>query len=371
MAKKKSEERTYITYKDIEEAEKKYNLNYLILFGGRNDGKSYSAKEKVLRDYFRDGTMFTYLRRYDIDVKSVDNTLYWADFMSGNPNKIEQLSGKAWSGITSEKGTFYLTTLNPEGNVQKGPAVGYIHALSTSERRLKSLQFPEVGNIIYEEFCTADTPLYNEVRIFNNYVSTIFRDKRGSVYMIGNTVSHHNPFFREWEMIGIPKQEPGTVDVYTYDHEGKHIRVGAYYTKAHKINNMFFGDAAKLITGSSWDAKEQPHLEGKEEDYTEVYRLFIQIDKSNKYMCRFMVKDDLAVWYVTPKTTDIRMIDRVISPDYVPSMLYTQGLQPINDKEARIFPLFQLGRVVYSDNLTGTEFKRGLLQLKMLTSGKE
>lgn len=371
MAKKKNDERTFVTYKDFEEAEQKYNLNYLIVYGGRGDGKSYAAKEKVLRDFFRDGSMFTYLRRYDVDIKTVDNSLYWADFMSGHPNKIEELSGKAWSGIQCEKAVFYLTCQDPKGETQRGPAIGYIHALSTSEKRLKSLQFPEVKTIIYEEFCTSDTPLYNEVRIFNNYVSTVIRDRRGSVYMIGNTVSRHNPFFREWEMVGIPKQEPGTVDVYTYNYEGTDIRVGAYYTKAHKINQMFFGDAAKLITGSSWDSKEQPHLEGKEEDYTELYRIYIQIDKSNKYMCRFMVKDDIAVWYVTPKTTDIKLIDRIISPQYVPSMLYTQGLQPINDKERRIFPYFNLGRIVYSDNLTGTEFKRGLLQLAALTSGKE
>lgn len=368
---KKDSKRTYVTYKEVIDAEKKYNLNYLILYGGRNDGKSYAVKEKIMRDFFKNGTMFTYLRRYDIDIKGVDNNLYWKDFCTGSPNKIEELSGKAWNGITSEKGVFYLTTDGPDGKAEKGPAVGYIHALSTSEKRLKSLQFPEVGNIVYEEFCTSEVPLYNEVRIFNNYVSTIFRDKRGSVYLIGNTVSRHNPFFREWEMINIPKQQPGTVDVYTYKDDDTEIRVGAYYTKAVKDNKMFFGDGSKLITGSAWDSKEQPKLPGNEEDWEEVYRIYIKIDSNNKYMCRFMVRNNDGVWYVTPKTTDIKDTERIISPEYMPGPRYTATLIPINDAERHLFPFFTMGRIVYSDNLTGTEFKRGLVHLSALTHGME
>lgn len=363
-----SDKRTYVLYSELQEIEKKYDLNYLIIYGGRNDGKSYAAKEKALRDYFDHGAEFSYLRRYDSDVKrNSDNTLYFADFMTGKPNKIQELSGKAWDGIKADKGRFWLYTLDDAGKQQTGPAIGYIHALSIADKRYKSLQFPEVETVIYEEFCTGGGDyLYNESRLFNNYISTIARDRRISVYMIGNTISRHNVFFREWEMVNIPKQKPGTVDVYSYDNDGVIIRVGAYYTNAIKQNKMFFGHGSKMITGGEWDSTEQPKLERPESDYMEVYRVILEIDFNNRFMCRFMCRDMVGVWYITPKTTPPKDTDRIISPTPRESLLYTNSFIPINDAERKLFPYLQMGRIAYSDNLTGTEFKRGMAQLSTI-----
>ena len=361
------EKRTFVTYKDLTRIEKEYDVNYLIIYGGRNDGKSYAAKEKVLRDFFETGAQFTYLRRYDIDIKSADNRLYWADFMTGKVNKIQELSGKAWDGIDYEKGAFYLTTTGEDGKPQRGPVIGYAHALSVAEKRLKSLQFPDVNTIIYEEFCSADVMLYQEVKLFMNYVSTIARSKRISVYMIGNTVSKHNAFFREWELTAIGKQKPGTVDIYSYTtEEGETVKVGAYYTNTIKENSMFFGSAAKMISGGEWDSTEQPHLKYPEHEYTAIYSIVVQFDALNMFLCRFMVRGDMGVWYVTAKTTEPKETDRIISPIVYETPLYTNCFYPINDAEKKLFPYIQMGRMVYGDNLTGTEFKRGIKQLAFL-----
>ena len=361
--------RTYVLYSDIEEAIKKYDLNYIICYGGRNDGKSYAAKEKVLRDFFETGAEFCYLRRYDSDIKrDADNTLYWEDFMKGSPNKIQELSRKAWDGIKAEKGRFFLYTIDENGKQHSGAAVGYIHALSMSEKRYKSLQFPDVQTVIYEEFCTAGDYLYHESRLFSNYISTIARDRRINVIMVGNTISKHNIYFREWEMVNVPKQKPGTIDVYSYaDESGNIIRVGAFYTHAIKENKMFFGQSAKMITGGEWDSIEQPKLEKDECEYNEAYRFILEIDANNRFLCRFMYRDQIGVWYVTPKTTPAKAGERLISPDPVESPFYTSGLIPINATEQRLFPYFRMGRIAYSDNLTGTEFKRGIAQLSDLT----
>lgn len=365
MAKK---DRTFVTYENLLEIEREHNPNYMIVFGGRNDGKSYAAKEKVLRDFFDHGAQFTYLRRYDIDIKTVDNTLYWADFTSGKKNKVMELSGKAWNDITYEKGVFYLG-LTENGKTERGPVIGYAHALSVSEKRYKSLQFPDVENVIYEEFCSADVMLYNEVKIFMNYISTINRGRRINVYMIGNTVSRHNAYFREWQLENIPKQKPGTVDVYYYKtEEGNEIVIACYYTTTEKDNTMFFGSSAKMIQGGEWDSDEQPHLKHKEEEYEEVYRCIFMTDSLNKYLCRFMVREDVGVWYITAKTTDPKPEDRVISPEYVESIRYTNNFIPLNDHEKKLFSYLSLGRICYGDNLTGTEFKRALKQLKVLNN---
>lgn len=363
MAKSK---RTYVTYKDLERIKKEYKPKYTIVYGGRNDGKSYAVKEKVIRDFLKNGSMFTYLRRYEADIKEVDNVLYWDDFISGEVNKIEELSGGLYNGITVEKKGIFFTQLNEDGKTVTADQIGYIHALST-EQRLKSLQFPKIRTIIYEEFCTAGTYLYKEISHFNSYVSTVARSRGDvDVYLIGNTISKHNIFFREWQLNNVGSQKPGTVDIYKFSHEDVEIRVAAYYTTTVKENTMFFGTGAKMITGGEWESEEQPHLEGNEEEYVEVYRLSVEIDTNNRYLCRFMVKSNIGVWYVTKRTSVIKQNERIISPDYRESNLYTNAFIPINNGEKRIFPYIKMGRIVYGDNLTGTEFKRALKQLTIM-----
>ena len=360
MAKK----RTYVKYSDIEQIQKDYDPNYIIMYGGRNDGKSYAAKEKALRDYFKDGSMFCYLRRYDADIREVDNVDYWADFMT-EPNKISELSGGEYNAIQYEKGKFYLATVTEEKAI-RGPAVGYCHALS-KESRYKSLQFPEVGTVIYEEFCTDGMYLFNEVKHFMMYISTIARDRRITVLLIGNTISRQNAFFREWQLTGIAEQTAGSIDIYRFKHDESEIVIAAYYTNAQKDNKMFFGSAAKMITGGDWESHEQPHLNGKESDYTEIYRMTFETDILNRFLMRLMVdKDGTPLWYVTKRTSDIKPHERIISPKLYYTPYYTAGFTPLTSDEKAAFIILDQGRIAYGDNLTGTEFKRAMKQLNVI-----
>ena len=362
--------RTYVKYTDIEKLQQEYDPNYIIMFGGRNDGKSYAAKEKVLRDFFERGAMFTYLRRYAIDIKDVDNRDYWADFIddNGKGNKISELSGGQYNDIECEKNKIYLA-MTADEKTTRGPQIGYIHALS-AEGRLKSLQFPAVDTIIYEEFCTSGMYLYDEVTHFMNYCSTIARDRRITVLLIGNTISRQNAFFREWELNNIGKQQPGSVDIYRFTQAEKEIVIAAYYTCTIKENTMFFGSAAKMITGGEWESQEQPHLEGPESDYEEIYRLTFETDKLNRFLMRFLVshKTDSGIWYVTKRTSDIKPDERIISPILRESLLYTSDFYPLSRNEQLIFQYIKMGRIAYGDNLTGTEFKRALKQLSVINS---
>lgn len=360
--------RDYVTYKDIEAVKEKYKPNYIILYGGRNDGKSFAAKEKVLRDYFRDGFMFCYLRRYDADIKAVDNLDYWADFTTGEPNKIQELSGGRYNALLYEKGKIFVGTA-AEGKTTQGPQIGYVHALAI-EQRYKSLQFPLVNTVIYEEFCTSGTYLYNEVNRFMNYISTIARDREIDVLLIGNTISRQNAFFREWQLTGIANQQPGSVDLYRFKTDEGEVKVAAYYTYTLKSNSMFFGSSARMITGGQWEAQEQPRLPGEESDYTEIYRLSFETDQLNRFLMRFMVKDENGIWYVTKRTSDFKPDERVISPHMILSPLYTANFTAINDAERTLFKYLSMGRICYSDNLTGTEFKRALKQLHIINAGE-
>ena len=48
-----------------------YNCPLNILIGERGVGKSYGAKEYVIKKYLKDKSEFLYLRRYDNELKSI------------------------------------------------------------------------------------------------------------------------------------------------------------------------------------------------------------------------------------------------------------------------------------------------------------
>lgn len=366
-------QRTYITHVDIEQIVEKINPQYIILFGGRNDGKSYAVKEKVIRDYLTEKKMFTYLRRNEIDFKNDAVQLYFADFitpdenMKDGRNKIQRLTDDEYNSICEYRKGIYLSKIGEDGKETRGDQIGYAHALSVANRRYKSLQFPEVSNIIFEEFCTNEGYLQDEVKTFMNYCSTILRGRAGLVMLVGNTVSRNNIYFREWEMFNLLKQQPGTVDVYNYHEDDEVIKIALYYTKVTKPNSMFFGTTAKMINKGEFDVNKQPHLKKPYEEYNCMYKMVFSIDQNNTFLMQFLVSGDTCVWYVTPKTTPVKKETRIISPDLYESPYYTKSFLPINEAEKNIFEYLKRGLIAYSDNLTGTEFKRCLKELHNLT----
>ena len=114
--------------------------------------------------------------------------------------------------------------------------------LSASEH-YKSLAFPEIKSIVYEEFITNSYYLPDEPKLMLNFMSTVFRHEKGHVYCIGNKVSRINPYFGEWELTHIPKQKINTIDTYRVkDEDGNETRIAVYMTHTMKVNSgMFFG----------------------------------------------------------------------------------------------------------------------------------
>ena len=131
---------------------------------------------------------------------------------------------------------------------------------------------------------------------------------------------------------------------------------------------MFFGAAAKMITGGEWESHEQPHLNGKESDYTEVYRMTFETDSLNRFLMRLMVsnKDGTPLWYVTKRTSEVKPHERIISPKLYYTPYYTAGFTPLTADERVAFMFLDHGNVAYGDNLTGTEFKRAVKQLNII-----
>lgn len=378
-----AEKRQYITADDLDKLVQEYDPQYILLISARNDGKSYAAKYRALERAYKYGEEFAYLRRYEVDLKRVDPVRYWADFEENDNNVIEKITKGEYNAIIAEGRQYFRLAKRSGRKVDPGPVVGHIHALSVA-KSYKSMQFPNIRNILYEEFVTDGTYLYNEPQKLQNYVSTVLRGSVGNVWLIGNTITRINPYFREWELTGFNKMKPGQVDIYdhqTTDEDGNtvNIRVIVHIPnvlgKQSGIKGMFFGSAAQMITGQKWDSKDQPHLMGSIREYDTVYEMVFDFDSNACYYMRLLQhrkKQDRILWYVEPKTTPIQPGTRLVSPRLREDFghLYTKSFVPISLREHKALKLLDFGRIAYSDNLTGTEFQRALRMSRIVDTGE-
>ena len=335
----------------------------IILLGERSNGKSFAVKELLIKRAYEYKEQFGYLRRYSEDVKDYLASEYFGDvILNKNGHEyIKEWTNGEYTTISAYKKSIYFANYDEESDkIIRGQKIGRMFGLSASEH-YKSLAFPEIRSIIYEEFVTNYYYLPNEPKLLLNFVSTIFRNEKGKVYCVGNKVSRINPYFGEWQLNHIDKQKIGSIDTYHVKNEDSETLIAVYMTDTMKVNSgMFFGNAAKAITGGEWETDEQPHLPGHVDDYSSIYKIVFVYGRT-AFLCDFIqskANPDRMTWYITPKTSQIQKGTRVVSDKYSIDPLWTIGFKPLTDAEATLFNMMKQGRICYMDNLTGTEFKQ-------------
>lgn len=353
----------YFLRKQLDELLEK--CTYLLLLGTRSKGKSYAVKERALENAYENHEKFIYCRRYACDTNNVDVSSYFGDMPVSTITKGE------YSMVTCRSGRIYFANLDDKNKIVRSPDnIGWSMAVASDEH-YKSLTFPDVTTFIYEEVVTNGAYLGGSVpeptRLMS-LISTVCRNKEIKVILIGNTISRICPYFYEWNLRGIPKQKPGTLDIYNQtgtDAEGEeyNVKIGVYSTDAKASSKMSFGHLSKSINGTSWESKPQPHLPQARDNYNLLYTIVVK-HEGNMFLLELLHSKGEYTWFVSPKTTPIRKNTRVISSEFNMNKLYTQEFTPLNENEKKIFNLIKLGKICYSDDLTGTEFEQIIAAMK-------
>lgn len=324
------------------------------MLGERSNGKSYASKNLIISECIKTGKEFIYLRRYDLDTKDSLCVGYFADC------PVEQMTDGEYTCIDVWRKGIYLSNTDDEtGKIKHGKKIGYCHALSQAEH-YKSLAFPEVNWIIYEEIVSQDARyLFNEPSKLQQYVSTIFRQRKGKCILIGNTISRICPYYRDWNL-KVAKQKLGTTEDYVFKNDnGDDTRLRVYLTDTLNYNSgMFFGLPSKNITKGAYDVIECPHLPKSIHQYSKIYQMVLEYNEFKFLMSFLQDKEEKSfLWYIEPKTSEIKPNTRVISNQFNPDPLWTDKLsKPLNQNEAKIFNFLSASSMCFSDNLTGTEY---------------
>lgn len=346
----------------------KINAAYVVIIGQRTNGKSFAVKEDIIKNALENGEEFAYIRRYKEDCKQYMVEEYFSDIICDKKGvrHLEEWTDGRYNTISVYQQGIYFAFMDDNGKVTRGQKLGRMFGLSWATH-YKSLSFPNITTAVYEEFVTDEAYLDNEPKRFMHLISTIFRESKAKVYLVGNSISRINPFFSEWQLVNIPKQKPNTVEMYYHKYmDGDNVeqtaKVAVYLTHSTNVNSgMFFGNAAKAITSTVWDSDEQPHLPGGRVrgDYELVYTMVFLYDRTMFLMELVSDKENGNVlWYVSPKNTPIQKNTRIISNKFIPDQLATVGFVPLSPQERTIFNMIINEQVCYSDNLTGTEFKQ-------------
>ncbi len=359
-----------IQYYDIVHLAKDYpDAQYYMAIGERSNGKTYSALQYALDRYYMHGEQFAYIRRFGEDIKPKNLTNLFSSHV--NNNVIYNLSEGVYSLVDYTTGKFipYSYDADKQQKVCADEPIGYAFDLAGMEH-YKSISFPRVTTIIFDEFLSRQGYLQNEFILFMNALSTIIRDRNNiKIFMLGNTVNRFCPYFQEMGLSHVKEQKPGTVDVYNYSDTGLQVVVeycDPLSKRGGKSSDVYFAfdnPQLKMITGGSWEIAIYPHLEEKYRPKDVVMNFFIEFDEIILH-CEIVSTSTNYFMFVHSKTTPIQDPDSDIVYTTVPSQKwnYRTGFMQATDKLSLcIKQLIRENRVFYSNNEIG-EVLRNYIQ---------
>lgn len=349
---------------------KQIDAQYKILLGGRNIGKSYAVKHDVVKECYTTGDEFIYLRRWDEDIKTKYVLQYFGDL------DVNAITDGKYTDVYIYQGKIYFCNYDENYHVKEKYLIGYAHSLNQNER-YKSQIYPRVKYVIFEEFITDKLYLPNECETLQQYTSTIFRERTGVTYMVGNTISKLCPYFNEWKLEKVATMkihdihlfENTTVVITDNDAVDIIVKVAVEMCGAENVfSKMAFGDSASMIVKNTWKTKTCPQLDkGVYERSDILHTVYVQADNLMFKMQLLNYNKNL-FWYVTPQTKEIRDIEhkRFISQNASMYPLHTCSFAPLSDNERIAFDLIIQKKIFYCNNTCGSDFEQVLRKYRMI-----
>lgn len=343
---------------------------YNIIIGERSNGKTYACLKYGVERYFKTGEQFAIVRRWQTDIRGSRASEMFSSLIKNGV--VRKLSRGKYEGIHYWAGKFYPCNYNEMGKAvyNDNEVIAYPFSLSDTEHN-KSISYPNITTIIFDEFITREVYLPDEFVLFMNTISTIVRDRTNvKIFMLGNTVNKYCPYFNEMGLKDIHKQEQGTIDVYKYGNS--ELKVAVEYCKSmgkSKANNFYFAfnnPKLEMIKTGAWELDIYPHLPVKYKPKNILFTYFIEHEKQ-LFQCNIILVDNNLFTYIHQKTTEIKNPDKdlIYTLEYNPKMNYNRNiLKPHNKLEQKIKEFFIYDKVYYQDNDVGDTINNYLIECR-------
>ena len=358
---------TYYSLEPILSKKAKYNM----IIGMRSNGKTYACLKHSIEEYWKNGSEVAYIRRYREDFRGKRGEQLFAALVEND--EISKITDGEWTGIKYYSYRWYLTKKSPNGDeIRAEKPFAYGFSITEMEHD-KSVSYPLIRTVIYDEFITRQYYLNDEFVIFCNCLSTIIRLRTDvTIFMLGNTVNKYCPYFKEMGLKHIEQMKPGSIDTYK---TVKGLRIAVEYcatdntTKKSRPSDIYFSfDNPKLemITGGVWELDIYPHLPCRYTPNDVIFSYFIEFD-GQLLQCEVVQFNATEIFgeasdssicftYIHRKSTPLKYPDSdlIFSTRFDPRPNWFRNIKkPVCDIDRRLSKFFHNYKVFYQDNEVG------------------
>lgn len=336
------------------------NAQYNIIIGERSNGKTYAVESYGLKRYCESGETIAIIRRWKEDFRS-KRSQHMFDAIVSN-GLVKKYSHGRFETIVYNSGQWYLANWDEKLNTYVKDDNPFCYAFSLSDvEHDKSISYPTVTTILFDEFLTRGQYLQDEFIIFMNVLSTIIRQRDNvKIFMLGNTVNKFCPYFSELGLTHIQQMKQGTIDVYNYGDSKLHVAVEYCDTSTHthKPSDIYFAfdnPSLQMIKGGVWETAIYPHLPYKYKPDDVVFTFFIVFD-NHTIQCEVIYKNGEMFIFCHFKTTELKYksTDVIYQLESVPDVNVRKSfINPIDRIDRNILKLFRLQKVFYQSNDVG------------------
>lgn len=328
------------------------DAEYNMLVSARDTGKSYQVKHYILLDALLNDRYFVYVRRYGTESRVENLNSYWEDIDIVLINKI---CGFEYHAIQCIAGVYYMGVYTETGQFKRIKRVGKSMVLATAGH-MKSVVFKNYFNYLYEEVITNQGYLVDEPRILMDSISTVFRDTIGKVFLLGNLIYPEFIYEEAWGLTDFWKMKPNDIQIYYFEDVKIAIEFCENTSKTRNKKSMFFGSAKKNIVEGEFATQKQKMLPFKRKDADLRYILTLWHKANIMYRMEVIEYDEQLALYVHP--CDEITTERLITKEWEFTPLHTRFLTPLTKGDKVVLYLLKNDRVFFSDNLTGTVFRK-------------
>ena len=348
----------------------KTNSSYNVIIGERSNGKTYASLKYGVEQYFKNGSQMALIRRWQTDIKGNRASEIFKALLAND--EISKISKGDYEGIHYYGGKYYLCNYGDDGKAlyNENDVIAYPFSLSDTEHN-KSISYPSIQTIIFDEFLTRQVYLPDEFILFMNTISTIVRNRTDvKIFMLGNTVNRYSPYFDEMGLKNVKNQTQGSIDLYKYGTSS--LQVAVEYCKStgkSKKNSFYFAfDNPKLemIKTGAWELDIFPHCPIKYKPKNILFTYFIEFG-GDLFQCEIVNKDNHIFTYIHEKTTPLKNVDKdmIYSLDYNPKINYNRNIyQAHNEITRKIKSFYILDKIYYQDNNVGNTISNYLKACK-------
>lgn len=344
---------------------------YRIVIGERSNGKSYGFKKKCIDNFLQTGKQFGLIRRFEDDVKPALIQAYFGDMDDYLKQELKNAYPQYKAVyIEAKQGKFTIKGIDDDNIKYDIGIMGYYFSLNTSIRA-KGSQFPDITIIGFEEFMTRERELTDEFSRFINLVSTIIRKRSDVViYLLGNTVNRRSQLLASMN-INVTQLKQGEITMfYTYHDNGDIAnKIAVEYCRHYdtpKESEAYFrfnNPREAMIINGEWEVDDYPKFD-KEELYSEKIMSGFVFEDSSVRLYGYVT--DKGMLYISNARLSSRCnyITLTVGDSHFERRIFNWrcNVPRINNLIKKLLWLKTNGKIRYTDNIVGDDFRNFLLE---------